>query len=54
MIDQPSYENFLRRAFPVIFGTAVEMLGDEDEAALIAQRLVLEAYWATSTTRLLA
>jgi len=46
MIDQSLYEDLPRRTFPAFFGLVLEILSDEEEAAVVAQRLVLNAYEA--------
>ena len=46
-VSQPSYEEYLRDTLPAFFAAAVDIFGDEDEAAVVAQRAVLQTYYAT-------
>ena len=44
MAERSTYERFLRTTFPTLFASVVDLLGDEEEAAIVAQRLILRAY----------
>ena len=50
MTEQSTYEKFLRATFPTLYASVVDLLGDEEEAAIVTQRLILRAYYGEPDT----